>query len=133
MQFFRKHPFLPATIFFIITVVLLTLPGSSFPKSHFFDIPYFDKWVHIGLFGWLCFLFSFPIQNFSISDLQKKYCFWIITGIGIAYGISMEYVQKYWVINRSFEKMDIAADSVGCLLALGFSYYRLGYNKQVGV
>lgn len=57
----------------------------------------------------------------------------MITGIGIGYGIAMEFVQKYWVINRSFEKMDILADSVGCLLALAFSYFRLGYKKRAGV
>jgi VanZ family protein len=118
MQFFKNYPFLPAVVFFIITVFLLTLPGSSFPKSHFFDIPYFDKWVHIGLFGTLCFLFSFPIVYFTISDQQKKYWFWIIVLLGISYGIIMEFVQKYWVVNRSFDEMDMIADAIGCFLAL---------------
>jgi VanZ family protein len=130
MQFFRKHPFLPAILFFIITVVLLTLPGSSFPKSRFFDIPYFDKWVHIGLFGMLCLLFSFPIKEFSIPDSQKRNWFLLITIIGIGYGISMEFVQKYWIPNRSFEGMDIVADSVGCSLAFIFSSFRLRNNRQ---
>jgi VanZ family protein len=118
MQFFKNYPFLPAVVFFVITVFLLTLPGSSFPKSHFFDIPYFDKWVHIGLFGTLCFLFSFPIVYFTISDQQKKYLFWTIVLFGISYGIIMEYVQKYWVVNRSFDEMDMIADAIGCFLAL---------------
>jgi VanZ family protein len=130
MQYFRNHPFLPATVFFIVTVVLLTLPGSSFPKSHLFDIPYFDKWVHIGLFGLLCLLFSFPIRDFSISNSKKRNWFLLITAIGIGYGISMEFVQKYWIPNRSFELMDIVADSVGCLLALIFSLLRLRMHKQ---
>jgi VanZ family protein len=130
MRYFRNHPFLPATVYFIVTVVLLTLPGNSFPKSHLFDIPYFDKWVHIGLFGLLCFLFSFPIRDFSISNSQKRNYFLLITLIGIGYGISMEFVQKYWIPNRSFELMDIVADCVGCLLALVFSLLRLHIHKQ---
>lgn len=130
MQFFRNHPFLPATVFFIITVVLLTLPGTSFPKSHLFDIPYFDKWVHIVMFGLLCSLFSLPIKDLLISNSQKRNWFLSIPLIGIGYGISMEFVQKYWIPNRSFEVMDILADSVGCLLAFVFSLQILRKNKQ---
>jgi VanZ family protein len=118
MQFIRNYPFLPAVVFFIITVILLTLPGSSFPKSPLFDLPYFDKWVHIGLFGLLCFLFSYPITFFSISHQQKKYWFWTILFLGISYGVIMEFVQKYWVSNRSFDLMDMVADAIGCFLAL---------------
>jgi VanZ family protein len=132
MQFFKNYPFLPAVVFFIITVILLTLPGSSFPKSHLFDIPFFDKWVHIGLFGMLCFLFSFPVIHFSITDLQKKYRLWTILILGITYGVLMEFVQKYWVINRSFDEMDMVADAIGCFLALIVSYQWLKRkNKEV--
>ena len=125
MQFFRKHPFVPAIFFFIVTVVLLTIPGTSLPKSRLFDIPYFDKWVHIGLFGMLCLLFSFPIKDYLICDSQKRNWFLIISLFGIGYGISMEFVQKYWIPHRSFEGMDIVADSVGCLLAFIFRLLRL--------
>ena len=129
MQFFRNYPFLPAVLFFIITVVLLTLPGSSFPNSHLFDIPFFDKWVHIGMFSTLCFLFTFPIVHFSISDSKKRQWFWIILFSGIIYGVLMEFVQKYWAINRSFDILDMVADSIGSLLALIISYQIL--NRKI--
>ena len=125
MQFYKKYPFAPAILFFIITVILLTLPGTSFPKSHLFDIPYFDKWVHIGMFSILCILFSLPFKNRSISRSQKVQWIWLITILGIGFGISMEFVQKYWVVSRNFELGDIAADSIGCILALLFSYNKL--------
>ena len=133
MQFFRKSPFLPAIVFFIVTVILLTLPGSSFPKSQLFDIPYFDKWVHIGLFGLLCLLFSFPIIDLSISDSQKRNWFLGISVIGICYGISIEFIQKYWIPNRSFEMLDILADTTGSVLACIFSLLRLRVRKQARV
>jgi VanZ family protein len=129
MQLFRNYPFLPAVLFFFITVILLTLPGSSFPRSHFFDIPYFDKWVHIGLFGILCFLFSYPITQLTISDSQKKLWFWVILVLCITYGISMEYVQKYWVVNRSFDLMDMVADAIGSVIALILHYLLLNRTK----
>ncbi len=120
MQFYKKFPFLPAIVFFIITVVLLTIPGDQFPKSHFFDIVYFDKWVHISMFGILCFLFSFPIKELQLSKSQKRNWFLVITLLGIVYGTLMEFVQKYWIPFRSFDLLDIAADSVGCLMSLIF-------------
>jgi VanZ family protein len=129
MQLIRNYPFLPAVLFFIITVILLTLPGSSFPTSHFFDIPYFDKWVHIGLFGILCFLFSYPITQLTISDTQKKLWFWVILVLCITYGISMEFVQKFWVVNRSFDLMDMVADAIGSVFALILQYLLLNSTK----
>lgn len=130
MQFFKNHPFLPAIVFFIVTIVLLTLPGSSFPTSHLFDIPYFDKWVHVGLFGLLCLLFSFPIIDLSLSDSQKRNWFMGISFIGICYGISIELIQKYWIPNRSFEMFDILADTTGCVLACIVSLLRLRSRRQ---
>ncbi len=130
MQLFRKYPFLPAVLFFLITILLLTLPGSSFPRSHFFDIAYFDKWVHIGLFGILCFLFSYPITLQSITDNKKKYWFWVILFLGIGYGILMEFVQKYWVVNRSFDLLDMVADAIGSSLAFLLSFLQLNKKKR---
>ena len=34
----------------------------------------------------------------------------------IAYGVAMEFVQRDFVANRSFDVMDIMADSVGAVL-----------------
>lgn len=69
------------------------------------------------MFGMLCILFFLPLQKSSLTTEKKKNVLLIITLSGIAYGIIMEFVQKYWVPNRSFEIWDIAADSTGCLLA----------------
>ena len=35
--------------------------------------------------------------------------------IGIAYGVGMEIVQKYFIPFRSFDVGDIIADAVGCI------------------
>lgn len=122
MQFLKRFPYLPAVVFFLITVVLLTYPGSRFPKSHLFDIPFFDKWVHVGLFGILCFLFSIPLVYSPIPFLKKKQWFLFILLMGILYGVAMEFVQKYWAINRSFDEWDMVADSVGSFLAILVSF-----------
>lgn len=131
MQLFRKYPFAPAIFFLIATIILLTIPGSSIPKSGLFGIPYLDKCVHVGIFTLLCILFALPFKRMVISVAQKRNWFLTITGLGISFGIVMEFVQKYWAINRSFELGDIIADSIGCLLALIFSIYIIVPNETV--
>ena len=110
MQF---KSFLPATIWFIITIILLALPGDDLPHGDLFNIPYFDKYVHFGMFFILTFLFCWPFL-----DKYQHFQPWKSTGFKIAlyvilYGVAMEFVQKYFVRGRSFDVFDILFDSLG--------------------
>src|SRR5476651_2636087 len=109
--------FVPAIIWFIISLVLLCLPGSTIPKYPWLATIHADKWIHIWMFFILCFLFARPFRLSGLAMSQRKKWFLFIMLCGIAYGTIMEFVQKYWIPNRSFELGDIAADTVGCLLA----------------
>ena len=122
MTFFRKYPFAPATIFLFASIILLSLPGTSLPNAHWLDIPQLDKLIHGILFCLLCWLFSYPITLKQIPSSRKKSWFWVVTLAGIGYGTAMEFVQKNWIPNRSFELLDIGADTFGCFLALTISY-----------
>ncbi len=112
--------FTPAIAWFIFTVVLLCLPGSTIPKYPWLAVIHADKFVHITLFFILCFLFARPLRSGYSIDQRKKWFLVILFG-AIAYGTIMEFVQKYWIPNRSFELLDIAADSTGSLLAYLYS------------
>lgn len=116
--------FVPAVTWLLLSFILLTLPGSSVPRYPWLAVIHADKWVHIVLFGMLCFLFMWPFQEAHYSHRKRKNWFLSITILGILYGISMEFVQERWVINRSFEYGDILADAAGCVLA-----YCMGYRK----
>ena len=106
--------FIPAILWFIITTVLLVLPGPDIPSVSFLDIIYFDKWVHAGLFGGMTFLFCFPfIKQFKAS---KKLLIYIAI-LSALYGVAMEYVQKYIAIDRDFDYFDMLADGIGCIIA----------------
>jgi len=49
--------FVPAIFWFLIVMVLLFTPGSDLPKvDNWFNIPFFDKYVHVGIFTILAFL-----------------------------------------------------------------------------
>lgn len=104
----------PAILFFFISYYLLTIPGKELPEVSFFDkIPLFDKWVHIGMFTILVYLFSLAFKQQIMANNKLLP---LLAATGLLYGIVMEYVQKYCVANRSFDITDIIADGVGCII-----------------
>jgi VanZ family protein len=117
--------FVPAISWFIFSLILLCLPGSTIPKYPWLAVIYADKWIHIFLFGMLYYLFARPFFSSKLKKTQQKKWFLLILVGGIAYGIIMEFVQKYWIPNRSFEVWDIVADSCGCLLGYVYCVGRL--------
>jgi VanZ family protein len=98
------------------TTWLLVLPGSAFPKEDWLDKVYADKWVHIFLMGALSLLWMLALTNSRTAGLSRKI---VLIAIGITcYGLGMEFVQKYLVVNRSFDMGDVVADAIGAFLPL---------------
>ncbi len=118
----RKNLFLAASIaWLLLTIFLLILPGREIPDSGF-DIPWMDKWAHIFLFGVLTLLWGRVFRENSGS------VFLLIAVLAVLLGTGLEFVQKYWVTNRSFEGGDIVADSIGAFA--GAIYGRMKYIKK---
>src|SRR5215472_11086552 len=58
-----------AIAWFVVTTILLTLPGSAFPKENWFDKIWLDKWIHIALFGMLAFLWCRAAPTESLRKI----------------------------------------------------------------
>ncbi len=114
--------FIPGIAWFFLVLILICLPGDDLPKTEdWMSAIYFDKWVHIGLFAGLGFLFMMPICK--SSTLSKKEKWQIVIKIAIAasvWGITTEFIQKFFIVGRAFDLWDWAADSMGVLWALIF-------------
>jgi VanZ family protein len=110
--------FIPAIGWFFLVLILICLPGSEFPKTDdWLEKIYFDKWVHIGLFSIFAFLWMRPFVN---STLSKQNTLQTISKIALAvsvWGLTTEFIQKYFIPQRNFDLWDWAADSAGALLA----------------
>jgi VanZ family protein len=96
---------------FILMCVLFTLPGSAFPNENWLSDIYFDKWVHVGLFAVLVFLWS---SFFMV----KPSAWWKPLLYALIYGLIIEWIQKEFVPNRSFDIYDVIADTVGSVIGL---------------
>jgi VanZ family protein len=119
-----KPSFIPAILWSVIVTILLTLPGSAFPQENWLDKIWFDKWVHIVLFSIIVFLWCWAMLRKNYGNKKLKPVFIRTALIWLAYGIGMEFVQRYLIPNRSFDVGDIAADAAGCTLGVIYSIGR---------
>jgi VanZ family protein len=101
----------PPLTWVIAVTIALCLPGSALPKENWFDKIWLDKWIHVLLFSIMVFLWC---QYFSKNSWKKIRYFVQIAFYFFLYGIAMEFVQKYFIPNRSFDLLDILADTAGC-------------------
>jgi len=119
-----KPSFFYPVLWLIISTILLTLPGKAFPKENWLEKIWFDKWVHIGLFAIMVFLWCWSALRLNLEKEKLKRMFIFFAVIWLAYGTGMEFVQKYFIPNRSFDTGDIIADAVGCITGLVYSLNR---------
>ncbi len=84
-----------------------------------------DKWIHIFLFRVMAVALCRAIYKNNQTRKTNNSIYFIIAGVVcLAYGIIMEFVQKNYVPNRSFDNGDIIADAVGSFIGTVFSWYR---------
>ncbi|MFT3902241.1 MAG: VanZ family protein [Niabella sp.] len=112
----------------IASFILLTLPGSDLPDvGSWSQYVQLDKWVHIVMFAGLVWLFC-RWRALSHGQMPGVKMFLLIMLAVFVYGFGMEFVQKYFIPNRSFDMHDVMADGIGCLL--GFLVSRRMYYKK---
>ena len=118
MQKIPFKKFIPGIAWFFIILVLMCLPGNKLPETGWLDINYFDKIMHVVVFGFLVFLFCWPFYKSAVSKPERKRYFIKIALSTSIWGLTTEFIQKYIAIDRSFDLLDWTADSIGALIAL---------------
>ncbi len=101
----------------LLIIVLLCLPGSLVPGTGIFGLPNLDKVVHILLFGANVLLWGWHYEQTELTSSKFRQRVIRCVVLTIVLGIALEYVQKYWIPNRSFDGKDIVADLTGALAA----------------
>lgn len=110
-----------AVIWLLFISVLFFLPGSALPKDKMFEIVLFDKWVHVGLFAVLLFLWR------SYFPDDAKYSWWSLL-LALCYGFGVEVIQHYFIPNRSFDLGDVTGDMLGAVA--GVWWWNKRYIKK---
>jgi len=115
----------------LIIAILMCLPGRVIPSEQNFKIPNFDKLVHTGLFGGFVFLWGLYRSNRPSTQIALLRNFFIFYAIANIYGISMEYVQKYWIPGRDYDLADIIADMIGAGIGYGLCNLMLLASSKI--
>jgi VanZ family protein len=85
-------------------------------------LPHFDKFCH--------FFIYFILTSFFINLFKSKYRY-LCLAVSVSIGVHIEFLQKFYTETRSFEIMDMAANTLGACLALAlwtkldFSLFKL--------
>jgi VanZ family protein len=111
---FKK--FIPGIAWFFVVLFLMCLPGEDLPPTDWLHINFLDKWAHIAVFGILVLLFCWPFYKSGYDEIKRKYYFIKITLAASVWGLTIEFIQKYFVPGRSFDLFDWAADTIGALI-----------------
>jgi VanZ family protein len=123
--------FLPGIAWFFVVGLLTLMPARDVPEVGWFDkIPDFDKFVHAVLFGGLVILFALPIFKSQIPFRQKvNYAIRVSMAV-IVWGITIEFLQKFFVPSRDFDLLDWAADTLGVIVAFWVIVKILKYSQN---
>src|SRR5581483_6923487 len=98
----------------LLTIILLCLPGSVIPGAGIFAINGLDKIVHFILFGGIVLLWGLYIRKtYPPAEWFKRILMAAL--FSIALGIALEYVQRYFIPNRTFDLKVIVADAIGAM------------------
>ena len=113
----RVISFLPGIAWFLLGLTLICLPGEDVPKVNFLNSINFDKIVHSVLFGGIVFLFCMPFKKAGYNRQNKLQLFIKITLATCMWGLTTEFIQRYFITGRQFDLLDWAADSFGAVVA----------------
>lgn len=116
MNFLKKYKL--SIIWALIMLLATTMkPSDEMPK---FEILYFDKIVHFGIFGVLGFLITYEKRRADLLTLA----------LCAGFGAAIEVVQSFlpW---RSFEWADMLADTLGALAGILVAKYLIGFAKNL--
>ncbi len=105
-----------AYLWAILTTFLCGTNGNNIPQFSFTDLFGIDKLAHMLLFGTETFLIAIATQKLN----DDKNSFLIIFPaflIGTVFGIIIEILQATLFTNRSFDYLDMLANTIGCALA----------------
>ena len=114
--------YIPALVWWFVVLILMCTPGKDLPElGSWTELISLDKLIHIGVFGLLAYLFMRPVAIRDISVSIKKQTFLKIAIAGSIWGLTLEFVQHFWIPGRSMDLMDFVADAIGCMLAYLYS------------
>ena len=123
----RVRATLPAVLWFLLIMVLLSLPGRSFPVI---DIWKPDKLAHVGLFGMQALLLWIALAYGKGPDRDLRLALVRAVGFTALFAVLSELYQHLFT-SRTADIFDVLANWVGIILVF-ILIVRLGIRRILG-
>ena len=118
---FKK--FIPGIAWFFVVLFIMCMPGDEIPTVDWLNRISFDKVIHIGVFALLAILFCWPFHRSGFSRNERLQVFIKVPLAVSIWGLTIEFIQKYFIPGRSFDLLDWAADSIGAIISFFICSY----------
>jgi len=114
-SFLSENRYLMPTGIIILTLVMLglTLIPADFMGNN--KLWSYDKLGHMVLFG----SWTYVLGLYHHFNWKSTTNFWVIFFIGVGFGLLIEVLQHTLPLNRHGDLVDLAFDTLGCLIAIG--------------
>lgn len=109
-NYFVKYPFT-----WVVVLVIVYLSLSKIPPTPMDDIPSIDKFVHTGMYGFLCVVIWFERWR-QHRPVKFKHAFIGAFLLPVLMGGTLELLQEYATDCRQGSWWDLAANSLGVLI-----------------
>jgi VanZ family protein len=106
------------------------MPIRGVPHYKLFQIPYFDKWIHLMFYLVLGALLFYEINATTGGSKINFKTILYIGIITIGYGVLIEFIQFSILPSRSGEPLDVLANTTGFLLSAILYKLHLKLNKK---
>lgn len=120
--------YLPACLWALVILYLSTGPSSDYPPWLIFGIIPFDKAGHFGAYAIFTITLAVPLfKQYPVTSFRYKVSLYAI-GLPVLYGLIMELLQGFVIMDRNLEFYDLVADAVGSLVGFTMVYLAI---KQI--
>lgn len=121
----KKYKF---SILVALIILYLSLANShTFDKVPVFNIPYFDKIVHFGMYFGLMLMII--IENRKLIGSVRH--LFTLSLIPLFFGIIIEFMQYFLTISRSASFYDAIADFAGIMVAIMIFIFIKPLKKEI--
>jgi len=116
-------PFKWGFLWSLFILIICFLPGNKLPESNFLSEIHFDKIIHAFIYMLLFIL----VINGAKKVLKKPF---IITVIYcVVYGIIIELIQHFFILDRDGQVNDVYANLVGVLVGIIIAINKKNNNR----
>lgn len=109
---------LPALLWGLVIFLAISMPPGNIPKTGLFNIPYFDKIVHFGLFTVFGMLLSLGLFKQREEGLLRQNFVLLTILTGLFYGSITEILQHFYFTGRDGNWFDVMANLFGTVFGV---------------